>query len=212
MNGQTGKKKAGPSQESKRWEDVRRKLAETEARLTERTEQSPEERRRLLKDRARALAEPEKEEAGKDDEIVVVEFDIAREHYAVESRYVREVIPVSDFTPIPGTPPVIMGVVAVRGRIVSLICLRQYLGLPPTGIVNSSRAVLLADDRMEFAVLADRVIGIRSLNGDSLQPSVTAVTGKGAECLLGVAPDGLIVCDGEKILADPGIVVRSTGG
>jgi hypothetical protein len=38
---------------------------------------------------------------------------------------------------------------------------------------------------------------------------VTALTGTGAEYLLGVTPDGLIVFDGEKILADPQIIVWS---
>ena len=72
--------------------------------------------------------------------------------------------------------------------------------------------ILLADDHMEFAILADRVIGLRSLRVDSLQPSVTTITGAGAEYLLGVAPDGLIVFDGSKILEDPRLVVRSGEG
>jgi len=65
---------------------------------------------------------------------------------------------------------------------------------------------------MEFALLADRVIGLRSLRADSLQPSVTALTGTGADYLLGVAPEGLIVFDGGKILADPRIIVRTGEG
>jgi purine-binding chemotaxis protein CheW len=194
---------------SVRWEEVHSRLADTGRQLTETVHPSPEISRIILKRRALALAKPEMRGAGNEKRITVVEFDLAGEHYAVENVCVREVIPVREFTPIPGTPPFILGVIAVRGRIVSLMDLRSCLDLPVSGLINGSRAVLLADDNMEFAILADRVIGLRSLLVDSLQPSVTALIGTGAEYLLGVTSDGLIVFDGGKILADPRIIVRS---
>jgi purine-binding chemotaxis protein CheW len=213
MNEGAEQKKTGDRvRKSIRWEDVHRRLADAGQQFFETTHPSPERRRAILKDRARVLAEPDKKTTGDVKLITVVEFDLAREHYAVENQYVREIMPIREFTPIPGTPPFILGVIAVRGRIISLMDMRRCLNLPPTGLINGSRAVLLADEHMEFAILADRVIGLRSLRMDSLQPSVTALTGTGAEYLLGVAPDGFIVFDGKKILADPRIIVRSGEG
>jgi purine-binding chemotaxis protein CheW len=210
MNGKAGQKKTGDLvNKTIRWEDVYRRLGEAGLQVQETLHPSPERRRTILKDRARELAKPGRKMSGDEKRTMVVEFDLAREHYAVESAYVREVIPLREFTPIPGTPAFILGIIAVHGRIVSLMDLRRCLGLPPTGIINGSRAILLADDTMEFAILADRVMGLRSLRGDSLQPSVTTITGAGAEYLLGVAADGLIVFDGRKILADSRLVVRS---
>ncbi|MFH0968391.1 MAG: chemotaxis protein CheW [Methanobacteriota archaeon] len=194
------------------WEDVYHTLEDAVQQFTETLHPSPQQRRSILKSRAKMLAKPVANKTGDGERITVVEFDCAREHYAVENTFVREVIPVSEFTPIPKTPPFILGVIAIRGRIVSLMDLRRCLDLPPTGLVNGSRAVVLADERMEFAILADRVIGLRSLQTDSLQPTVTTLTGIGAEYLLGVAPDGLIVFDGEKILNDQRIIVRSEEG
>jgi purine-binding chemotaxis protein CheW len=194
------------------WEDVYRTLEDAEQQFTETLHPSPQRSRSILKNRARMLAKPVIKKTSKKESITVIEFDCAREHYAVENVYVREVIPVSEFTPIPKTPPFILGVIAVRGRIVSLMDLRRCLDMPPTGLVNGSRAVVLADDRMEFAILADQVIGLRSFRTDLLQPTVTTLTGIGAEYLLGVAPDGLIVFDGGKILTDQRIIVRSGEG
>jgi purine-binding chemotaxis protein CheW len=196
-------------QKNIRWEDVHRRLRDTSLQLEERVHPPREMSCAILKDRARDLAKPVRGGTGNGKRIAVVEFDLAGEHYAVDNVHVREVIPLREFTPIPGTPPFILGVIVVRGRIVSLMDLRCRLDLPPSGLINGSRAVLLADDHMEFAVLADRVIGLRSLLVESLQPSVTALTGTGAEYLLGVTADGLIVFDGGKILADPRIIVRS---
>ena len=210
MNGKAGQKKTGDLvNKTISWEDVYRRLGEAGLQVQETLQPSPERRRTILKDRARELANPGRKMSGDEKRTTVVEFDLAREHYAVESAYVREVTPLREFTPIPGTPAFILGIIAVHGRIVSLMDLRRCLGLPPTGIINGSRAILLADDTMEFAILADRVMGLRSLRGDSLQPSVTTITGAGAEYLLGVAADGLIVFDGRKILADSRLVVRS---
>ena len=213
MNEEAGQKKTGyRGRTSIRWEDVRRRLADAGQQFAETTHPSPERRQAILKNRARILAKPYKKTTGDGEHITVVEFDLAREHYAVENAYIREILPLREFTPIPGTPSFILGIMAVRGRIVSLMDLRRCLDLPPTGLINGARAILLADDHMEFALLADRVIGLRSLKVDSLQPSVTALTGTGADYLLGVAPEGLIVFDGGKILADPRIIVRTGEG
>lgn len=189
--------------------DMQRILADANRKLEESTELSPEKNRAILKDRARALAKPKQNAKSDGEQITVVEIDLAREHYAIENRYVREVVPLRQFTPIPGTPPFILGVIAVRGRIVSLMDFRQCIGLPATGLVNGSRAVVLANDRMEFAILADRVIGLRVLSMETLQPSVTTFTGTGSDYLMGVAPDGLVVFDGGKVLTEPRLVVRN---
>lgn len=214
MNEGAGSPENSPCEGKKsiRWEDVHCSLADLGRQLAETGHNTPELRRSILKERARVLALPGKNRAGEGKQIRVVEFDLAREHYAIEHVYVREVIPLREFTPIPGTPSFILGVIAVRGRIVSLMDLRRCLGLPPTGLVNGARAVVLADDHMEFAILADRVIGLRTLRVDSLQLSVTALTGIGAEYLLGVAPDGLVVFNGKTILNDPRMIVRGGEG
>jgi purine-binding chemotaxis protein CheW len=201
-----------PEKTSIQWEDVHRRIADMGRQLAETGHRSPEQDRTLLKDRARALALPEKSLPGNEKLIRVVEFDLAGEHYAIEHSYVREVIPLREFTPIPGTPPFILGVIALRGRVVSLMDLRIFLGLPATGLVNGARAVVLADDHMEFAILADRVIGLCTLRVDLLQPTVTTLIGIGADYLLGVTPDGLVVFDGKAILTDPQMIVRGREG
>jgi hypothetical protein len=65
---------------------------------------------------------------------------------------------------------------------------------------------------MEFAILADRVIGLCTLRVDLLQPTVTTLIGIGADYLLGVTPDGLVVFDGKAILTDPQMIVRGREG
>ena len=86
--------------------------------------------KRVLEERALALAiEPARAEA--DDEwIEVVEFTLAHERYAVASEHVREVYPLEDFTPLPCTPHFVLGIINLRGEILSVIDIKKFFDLP----------------------------------------------------------------------------------
>ncbi|MBI5446920.1 MAG: purine-binding chemotaxis protein CheW [Deltaproteobacteria bacterium] len=166
-----------------------------------------EERRRILRQRARALARvPEREPAG--ERLQVVEFLVSSERYGIESAYVGEVYPLKDLAPIPCTPPFVLGVVNVRGRILSVLDLRKFFDLPEKGPSDLNKVLILGDGAMEFGVLADEILGFRSLPADALQPSLPTLTEVRAEYLKGVTRERLVVLDGSKILSDPRIVVH----
>src|SRR5665647_997435 len=93
-----------------------------------------EEQSRILIARAQVLArQPEKEEvaAGR---IEIIEFLLAYERYGIESSYIGEVYPLKDLTPIPCTPPFVLGVMNVRGKIISVIDMRKFFELPDKGL------------------------------------------------------------------------------
>ena len=94
------------------------------------------EKKRILKARAKALAEePEKAEPG--EQIEIVEFVLSSEKYGVESRYVREVCPLKEFASVPCTPPFVLGIMNVRGGILSIIDIRKFFDLPEQGARGS---------------------------------------------------------------------------
>ena len=91
---------------------------------------SAEETRRILQIRALALAkEPPVEEAA-DEDLEVLEFTLAYERYAMESRYVRQVAPLESLTPLPCTPAFVLGIVNLRGALYPVIDLRKFFELP----------------------------------------------------------------------------------
>ncbi|MDP3858383.1 MAG: chemotaxis protein CheW [Stagnimonas sp.] len=57
-------------------------------------------------------------------------FSIAGESYAVNILQLREVLPDSRPVPVPGAPPEVLGVLNLRGEIITLLDLRRWLGLP----------------------------------------------------------------------------------
>lgn len=171
------------------------------------SKEGPGERKRVLRQRAVALAK-EPERGGDEERLEVVEFLLAHERYGVESSYVREVWPLRDLTPLPCTPPHVLGIVNVRGQILSVIDLKKFFGLPDRGLGDLNKVLILKADSMEFGILADVINGVSSVAAASLQKSVLTITGVGEEYLRGVTADRLVVLDAGRILADERIVVN----
>lgn len=190
------------------WRAVHRRLDAARA-VTERAwTPDPEETQRVLKARAQALArEPGKVEAA-DERLEVVEFLLAHERYAVESRYVREVYPLENLTPLPCTPAFVLGVVNLRGEIVSVIDIKKFFELPEKGLTDLNKVIVLQSETMRFGILADAVLGVRRMPVAELQPSLPTLTGIREKYLRGVTPDLTVLLDAHKLLADETIVVQ----
>lgn len=166
-----------------------------------------DKRRRILRARAAILAQEPKSET-KEEQIEIVEFLLANERYALESSCIGEVCPLWELTPLPCTPPFVLGVVNIRGKILSVLDLRQFFDLPNNGLSDLNKVIVLRDDAMEFGILADVIIAAYRIPLNALQPSLPTLTDSRAEYLLGVTEERLVVLDGRKILAAPGIVVH----
>jgi len=170
--------------------------------------QSAEEKKAILKARAKALArEPEKKKT-RAACLEVIEFGLARERYALETSYVREVYPFRELTPLPCTPPFVLGIVNVRGRILSVIDIRKFFDLPETGITDLHKIIIVHTDETEAGILADVVLGVQAIPRTELQPSLPTLTGIREQYLKGVTADRLLVLDVGKILSDEKIVVH----
>jgi len=168
----------------------------------------PDEKVRILRERAEALARSTDERGGPDEEVTVVEFMLAHERYALELSYIREVYPLKDLTPLPGVPDFILGIVNVRGQILSIVDIRRFFELPERGLTNLNQVIILQSDDMEFGLLADEILGTRSIPRSAIQTSLPTLTGIRAAYLKGVTGDRLVILDGGKILADEKMVVQ----
>lgn len=167
-----------------------------------------EEKKRILKARARALArEPERREAA-GEYLEVVTFMLAYEEYGIESSYVREVHPLRELTPLPCTPPFVLGIINVRGQILSVIDIKKFFDLPEKGLTDLNKVIIVHSDAMELGVLADAILGVRSIPLAEIQPPLSTLTGIRAEYLKGVTKGGLILLDAAEMLADRRIVVH----
>ena len=168
---------------------------------------NPEARDRVLRDRAASLARQTRPESGAASLEVVV-FRVAGETYGVESAHVREVYPLKDLTPVPCTPPFVLGITNVRGQILSVIDIKKLFDLPEQGITDLNRVVVLQSEHMAFGILADTILGARRVPVAELQPSLPTLTEVREQYLKGVTEDRLVVLDAEALLSDRSLVVH----
>lgn len=165
--------------------------------------------RQILRDRAKALGRPREKAPAAESLLEVLEFRLAQECYAVETRFVREVYPLKDLTPLPCTPPFVLGIVHVRGQILPVLDLKRFFDLPEQGLTDLHRIILVRGHDLELGLLADVIVGVRSIPVESLQSSLPTLTGIRGDYLKGVTAERLVVLDLARILADPKIIVHN---
>jgi purine-binding chemotaxis protein CheW len=190
------------------WREVQQRMEAARTAVERVWAPSPEETQRILKARAQALAQEPvpAEAAGK--RIEVVEFILAHERYAIESHYVREVYPLENLTPLPCTPAFVLGIVNVRGEILSVIDIKKFFDLPEKGLTDLNKVIVLQSGNMLFGILADAIAGVRRIPLADIQPSLPTLTGIRAEYLRGVTPERIVILAAEKLLTDEHIVVQ----
>jgi len=169
---------------------------------------SPEKKREILNQRAVELAqEPDKEERDSKS-LEVVEFLLAHERYAIEIDYIREIYPLKEFTSLPCTPDFVLGIVSVRGQIMSVIDLKKLFGLPDKKNAEMDRIIILRSNGKEFGILTDNILGVRSISLSDIQTSLPTFTGIHDKYLMGITVDRIAVLNGEKMLSDSDLVVH----
>lgn len=168
--------------------------------------------RQILKARAKALARPPESRQHTEAALEVIEFGLAQERYAILTAAVREVYPLKDLTPLPCTPPFVLGIINVRGQILPVIDIKKFFDLPQQGITDLHKVIIVHNEEMELGILADVIIGLRVMPVNALEPSLPTLTGVREEYLKGVTADRLVVLDVAKILADPKIIVNEDVG
>lgn len=162
----------------------------------------------ILRARAQVLARPRARSSNGEASLELLEFSLAQERYALETRFVREVCPLKHLTPLPSTPAFVAGIVNVRGRIIPVLNFKRFFGLPDNGLTDLHRVILVSGHDLELGLLADVSVGVRTIPSSSLQPSLATLTGIGAEYLKGVTAERLIVLDMDRLLTDRRIIVN----
>jgi purine-binding chemotaxis protein CheW len=184
------------------WEGVHQRLQASRDDLDKALSPDPAEIGKILESRARDLASELNVGEKGDNLMDIIEFEIASEHFAVESHLIQEIYPMNDLTPLPCVPSSVMGIVNVRGKILSVINLKKLFDLDDTEGTDPGKVIILHSENMEFGIQADRVSGMRSIDKSKLQTEVPAFTGIRKDYLKGITADRIVILDGKKMLND----------
>lgn len=190
------------------WTRVRERLTRAIAATEQAGQLSGERATEILKQRARALATPPREAGFQGETIDLVAFTLGAERYALETRHVREIVRLTRITRLPLAPSPFFGVVNLRGEILPLIDLGEFLGGRKSETASFTSALVIGEDAAEIGLPVASIEQTLELPVAALMAADSIRTEQRADCRLGVTGDALIVLDGDKLLADRRLFVE----
>ncbi|HDQ93302.1 MAG TPA: chemotaxis protein CheW, partial [Synergistetes bacterium] len=100
----------------------------------------------------------------------IVVFRLGSQKYGVPIGSVKEIIPCSDITPAPGTPPWFQGFMNVRGDLVPVVSLARYIGMEDQSGNGAERIlVLISESGNRRGFQTDEVTSIETCSLDEMQ-------------------------------------------
>lgn len=143
-------------------------------------------------------------EGGNDPIIQWVTFRLDGEIYGIKVMQVQEVLRVTEIAPVPGSPDYVMGIINLRGNVVTVIETRKRFGLAQGEIDDSSRIVIIESDGNVVGMLVDSVAEVVDLKQSEIESSPNVGNDESAKYIEGVAThntDLLILVDINKLLS-----------
>ncbi|HEX4895684.1 MAG TPA: chemotaxis protein CheW [Solimonas sp.] len=98
-------------------------------------------------------------------------FGLGEQLYGLPIAGVQEVLRPGDIESVPGTAPVVLGVINLRGNVVTVLDLRLRLGLPSRPLDADSRIVVIEHGGETFGLLVDRVADVRKIPDAAVKPA-----------------------------------------
>jgi purine-binding chemotaxis protein CheW len=179
------------------WDRLRERLEQMRAALGRKSD--PEARAKKLQDRARLV----RRQAGADEPTTVPLFFLAitkgRERYGIPLEYVLEVQALEQFSPVPGAPASIRGVVHWRGAILALLDLTRLFEVAETGLSDLHAYVVVEAAGKRLAVAASVVDDILSAPRDHLKIAPELSRKIAPEWVVGVHDENRLILKMDEI-------------
>jgi purine-binding chemotaxis protein CheW len=177
------------------WDEARNRLRATERALEEVIEASPERVESIYRQRAALLAKERGDHQPASGGLPVLVVRLAQERYAIDLKDIAEVVRFAHCTPVPGAPPGFLGVINLRGELLSVLDLGSLLA--PTQVRSGNSGFVLALRRrdQEIGLKVDDIEALREIRIEGPDLSVQG------NYLKRIASEGLPLLDTGKVLA-----------
>ncbi|NIB43179.1 chemotaxis protein CheW [Pseudomaricurvus alkylphenolicus] len=134
-----------------------------------------------------------------------VTFKLAGETYGINVMQVQEVLRYSDIAPVPGAPHYVLGIINLRGNVVTVIDTRHRFGLEPGEVTDNTRIVIIEADTHVVGILVDSVAEVVYLRQSEMETAPNVGNEESAKFIQGVCHKNdelLILVELDKLLTD----------
>ena len=140
-----------------------------------------------------------------DVDIRYVTFRLADETYGIQVMQVQEVLRVTEIAPVPGAPSYVLGIINLRGNVVTVIDTRSRFGLMQKENDDSTRIVIIEAERQVIGILVDSVAEVVDLKSTQIESAPNVGNDESSRYIQGVATrDGelLILVDLDRLMTE----------
>ena len=142
----------------------------------------------------------------KDDEVLqYVTFRLDDETYGINVMQIQEVLRYSEIAPVPGSPDYVLGIINLRGNVVTVIDTRRRFGLNDADATDSSRIVVMESADQVMGILVDSVAEVVYLKSSEIETAPNVGSEESARFIQGVCNKNselIILVEFDKMLTD----------
>ena len=165
----------------------------------------------ILAERARQLARPLTEiNDATDSTSSLLVVTIGDERIGIALDHITEVHRPKVLTPIPGARAPVVGVIAWRGRVLTVLDV-AHSRRAPLKLTDSTRILVLGTHNAAFGIVADDVDDVEGLDSQDIVP-VEDVSPARSAFVLGTTANALVVLDAAALITRFAPPQMSTGG
>ena len=146
------------------------------------------------------------DEVENDDSIIQwVTFHLENEKYGIKVMQVQEVLRMTEIAPVPGAPHYVIGIINLRGNVVTVIDTRRRFGLSDAESDDETRIVIIEADNNVVGILVDSVAEVVDLKTSEIETAPNVGNDESSKYIQGVSSrddELLILVDVNKLLSD----------
>jgi purine-binding chemotaxis protein CheW len=134
-----------------------------------------------------------------------VTFRLENESYGINVMQVQEVLRYTEIAPVPGAPPYVLGIINLRGNVVTVIDTRSRFALPNAETNDQTRIVIIEAENQVVGILVDSVAEVVYLRQSEIETTPNVGNDESAKFIQGVCHKNdelLILVDLEKLMSD----------
>ncbi len=144
-------------------------------------------------------------EKNNDEIIQWVTFRLDDEKYGIRVMQVQGVLRMTEIAPVPGAPDYVLGIINLRGNVVTVIDSRKRFGLAEADMDDSTRIVIIEADKHVVGILVDSVAEVVDLRSSEIDAAPNVGNDDSSKYIQGVSSKDkelLILVDVNKLLTD----------
>lgn len=134
-----------------------------------------------------------------------VTFKLDEETYGINVMQIQEVLRYTEIAPVPGAPDFVLGIINLRGNVVTVIDTRKRFGLSESEVSDHTRIVVIEVDNQVVGILVDSVAEVVYLRQSEVESAPNVGNDESAKFIQGVCNKNgelIILVEFEKLMSD----------